>query len=105
MTQIAQFARFVAKDGLGGKVFAALQDASVAAAEEEGTLVYAIHVAPDNPDIVWMYELYANTDAQVAHSGSAASARLRAAVGDLLAEPLTVAKGVPTKAFGLPSAK
>jgi quinol monooxygenase YgiN len=105
MSQLAQFVRFVAKDGLGGKVVAALQDASVAAADEEGTLVYAIHVAPDNPDTVWMYELYASPEAQMAHSGSTATARLKAAVADLLAEPLAVSKGVPAEAFGLPSGK
>jgi quinol monooxygenase YgiN len=105
MTQIAQFARFAAKPGLGGKVVAALQDASVAAAAEEGTLVYAIHVAPDDQDTVWMYELYTSLEAQAAHSGSAATARLKAAVADLLAEPLAVSKGVPADAFGLPSAK
>jgi quinol monooxygenase YgiN len=105
MPQIAQFARFAAKPGQGDKVFAALEDASVAAGQEEGTLVYAVHVAPDDPDAVWMYELYASPEAQAAHSGSEATARLRAAVGDLLAEPLAVSKGVPTKAFGLPSAE
>jgi quinol monooxygenase YgiN len=105
MSQIAQFARFIAKPGQGDKVFAALADASVAAAGEEGTLVYAIHVAPEDPDAVWMYELYASPEAQAAHSGSEATVRLRAAVKDLLAEPLTVSKGVPSKVFGLPSGK
>jgi quinol monooxygenase YgiN len=105
MPQIAQFARFNAKAGQGDKVLAALTDASAAAAGEEGTLVYAIHVAPDDPDAVWMYELYASPEAQAAHSGSEATARLRAAVKDLLAEPLTVSRGVPSRAFGLPSAK
>ena len=105
MTQIAQFARFAAKPGQGDKVFAALADASAAAAQEEGTLVYAIHVAPEDPDTVWMYELYTGPEAQAAHSGSAATAQLRAAVADLLAEPLSVSRGVPTKAFGLPAAR
>jgi quinol monooxygenase YgiN len=105
MPQIAQFARFAAKPGHGDKVFAALEEAAVAAAEEQGTLVYAIHVAPDSPDIVWMYELYASAEAQTAHSSSQTTARLRATVGDLLADPLSVSRGVPIKSFGLPSAK
>lgn len=105
MSQIAQFARFAAKPGYGDKVFAALEEASVAAAEELGTLVYAVHVAPEDPDVVWMYELYASPEAQAAHSGSEATARLRATVGDLLAEPLAVSKGVPAKSFGLPAAR
>jgi len=102
MDQIAQFAKFAARPGHGEKVLAALEDASRAAAEEQGTLVYVIHVAPDNADTIWMYELYASAEAQAAHSGSAATARLRAAVADLLAEPLTVSKGILHKALGLP---
>jgi len=49
-----------------------------------------------------MYELYASVEAQVAHSGSEATARLRAAVADLLAEPLTVTRGSTLNSLGLP---
>ena len=101
MTQIAQFAKFAAKPGHGEKVLAALEEASLAAAEEQGTLVYAIHVVPGDADTVWMYELYASPEAQAAHSSSEATARLRAAVGDLLDEPITVTKGTLHKASGL----
>ena len=38
MTQIAQFAKFAAKPAHGEKVLAALEEASLAAAEEQGTL-------------------------------------------------------------------
>jgi quinol monooxygenase YgiN len=50
-----------------------------------------------------MYELYASPDAQAAHSGSEATARLRAAVADLLSEPLTVTRGSALNSLGLPS--
>jgi quinol monooxygenase YgiN len=101
MKQLAQFAKFTAKPGHGDQVVAALEDASLAAAKEEGTLVYVIHVAPDNPDSVWVYELYGSTEAQLEHSGSEATARLRAAVANLLDEPITVSKGLVHKALGL----
>ncbi|MGC0367382.1 quinol monooxygenase YgiN [Rhodococcus sp. 27YEA15] len=100
--KVAQFARFTAKPGQADKVVAALEEASIAARSEEGTLVYAIHVFPDTPDVVWMYELYTDAAAQQAHSSSAATDRLKAAVKDVLAEPLTVSKGNPHSAFGLP---
>jgi quinol monooxygenase YgiN len=90
---IAQYARFAAKEGLGEKVRAALDDAAVAAAQEPGTLLYLIHDVQTEPDTIWMYELYASPEAQTAHSGSDATARLREAVADLLREPLTVSRG------------
>jgi quinol monooxygenase YgiN len=102
MTYIAQYARFAAREGLAGKVRAALEEAAAAAVQEPGTLLYLIHDSQSEPDTIWMYELYASPDAQAAHSGSEATARLRAAVADLLAEPLTVTRGSALNSLGLP---
>jgi quinol monooxygenase YgiN len=102
MSYIAQYARFAAKEGLSGKVRETLEDAAAAAAAEPGTLLYLIHDSQTEPDTIWMYELYASVEAQVAHSGSEATARLRAAVADLLAEPLTVTRGSTLNSLGLP---
>jgi quinol monooxygenase YgiN len=99
MTRIAQVAKFVAKAGHGAKVVEALEQAYVAAEAEPGTLVYTIHIAPESEDIVWMYELYEDSDAQVNHSSSTATALLRATVKDLLDEPLVVIKGSVHKAL------
>jgi quinol monooxygenase YgiN len=103
MTRIAQFAKFTAHRGHGDRVVAALEAALASARTEPGTHAYAIHQQADDPDVVWMYELYANADAQAAHSGSAATAELRAAVSELLAEPLTVTRGLVGEEFGLPT--
>jgi quinol monooxygenase YgiN len=104
MSYIAQYARFAAKDGLRDKVRAALDAAAEAAAEEPGTLLYLIHDSRAEPDTIWMYELYASPEAQAAHSGSEATAQLRAAVADLLREPLTVTRGSALNSLGLPPA-
>jgi quinol monooxygenase YgiN len=104
MPMVAQFARFAAREGLGPKVREALNDASDAAAAEPGTLVYAIHQSTEDSDVIWMYELYVDADAQVAHSSSEATKRLRAAVADLLREPTSVIRTNPVREFGLPSA-
>jgi quinol monooxygenase YgiN len=93
MAQIAQYARFAARPGLGEEVLALLDDASRAAAEEPGTITYTVHVDPNDGDVVWMYELYSSPEAQAAHSSSEATAKLRAGVAGLLAEPLSVSRG------------
>lgn len=101
MTYIAQYARFAAKEGLGSQVREALETAAVAAANESGTLLYLIHDSQAEPDTIWMYELYESPEAQAAHSGSEATVQLRAAVADLLAEPLTVSRGTALNRLGL----
>lgn len=102
MTGIAQFAQFKVKYGRGKEIVAALEAALVAAEAEAGTEVYAIHVAPDDPDTIWMYELYVDTEAQVAHATSAATDQLRAVFEDLISEPVIAMLGIPHKQFGLP---
>jgi quinol monooxygenase YgiN len=102
MTRIAQFAKFTARSGYGQKVVEALENALAGARTEPGTQVYAIHQQDDDPDVVWMYEVYADADARAAHSASAATSTLRAAVADLLAEPLTVSRCLVGREFGLP---
>jgi quinol monooxygenase YgiN len=101
MTKIAQFAKFTAKTGRGGEVVGALEVALETARTEVGTEVYAIHQG-DDPDVVWMYEVYADSDAQATHSASAATALLRSTVADLLDEPLVVTRGPLHDQFGLP---
>lgn len=103
MTRIAQFAKFTAKPGRGGVVVAALETALAGARPEVGTEVYAIHVAADDPDVVWMYDLYSDAEAQAAHSSSAATAQLPASLTELLAEPLSVLRGPVHQDFGLPA--
>jgi quinol monooxygenase YgiN len=104
MPKIAQYAKFAAKPGQGAAVREALEKAADAAANETGTLVYIVHVAVDDPDTIWMYELYASVEDQQAHSSSDATATLRATVGDLLVEPLVVSKGEPARVIGLSNA-
>jgi quinol monooxygenase YgiN len=102
MPRIAQFAKFTAREGHGPTVVEALENALASARTEPGTQVYAIHQQVDDPDVVWMYELYADADARAAHSGSAATSTLRAAVADLLTEPLAVSRCRVGHEFGLP---
>lgn len=93
MSEIGQAAVFAAKPGKGPEVLKALNDAFQSAEAEKGTRVYTIHVSTTDPDTIWMYELYEDADAQQAHSGSEATAKLRDAVADLLREPLSVQRG------------
>lgn len=102
MGRVAQVARFEAREDAVDTLLAALDDASEAAVDEPGTLVYVTHVEQDAPHVFWVYEVYADEAARAAHSGSEATARLRAALAQTLAEPPTVTRALPRRQHGVP---
>lgn len=104
MPRVAQFARFRGVEGKAPELRAALENAVSAAAEEPGTLIYAIHQDSEEPNTLWLYELYDSVESQQVHSGSEATAQLRSAVAELLQEPLSVSRGTPVREKGLTSA-
>ena len=100
MSQVAQIACFVAKDGAQEQLLGAVDAAAAAAAAEPGTLAYISHVEQGDPRVVWIYELYADEEARVAHVESDATARLRAALAEVLDRPPTVTRAVARQPFG-----
>lgn len=102
MTQVAQIARFVAKQGEHERLLAAIDEASVAAAQESGTLLYISHVDHADERTVWVYELYDSEEARAAHLASEATTRLRAAVADVVIEPISVTRARPRRTVGVP---
>ncbi|MEU1597923.1 antibiotic biosynthesis monooxygenase [Streptomyces sp. NPDC005708] len=92
MSQVAQIACFVAKDGARDRLLSAVDDAVASAVTEPGTLAYVSHVEQGAPRTVWIYELYANEEARIAHGESAATARLRGVLAEVLDRPPTVTR-------------
>jgi quinol monooxygenase YgiN len=99
---IVQIATMNPKPGRSAAVLDALRQASAAARLETGTLVFAVHqeFAPDGG--IHMYEIYQSVEDQLAHSSSAATAVLRAAVADNIVGPIAVRKCELIEQFGLP---
>lgn len=102
---IASHVKFTAQAGRGDELLAAVEEMFPTAADEPGTLVYAAHRVPDEPDAVVMYELYASSEAQDAHGQSDAAARFGAALDGLLAAEPEVWTTRPVRALGLPVAQ
>ena len=59
-------------------------------AEEPGTEIFVVSLDSEDSDIVWLYEVFRDEDAQLAHRASAGFARMMAAMPDLLAGPPAV---------------
>jgi len=72
-----------------------------AATDEPGTLVYVMHEADDDPDVVVSYELFADEAALEAHKASPAVAAVMPRLGPLVADG-SFRRLNPALAAGLP---
>ena len=70
--------------------------------EEPGTQMFTISVDPDNADLVWLGEWFADADAHRAHQSSGAFARLMGELPDLLAASPGVLRLDPLRASFAP---
>ena len=66
-------------------------------AEEPGTELFIVSMDPDDANIVWLYEIYADEDAENAHRSSSGFARLMNAMPELLDGPPAVLRTVPLR--------
>jgi autoinducer 2-degrading protein len=102
MPKVALHARVKAKDGKGEELIAAFRPVFELADKEPGTLLYVLNRSKDDPDLFWVFELYADDDAFAAHSGSDAMAAAAPALGELIAESELII-GAPVAAKGVPA--
>lgn len=102
MPKVAVLARVKAKKGEGEELIATFKPVIERAEEEPGTLLYVLHRSKDDPDLLWVCELYADDDAFAAHAGSDAMAAAAPRLGELIAESELVL-GEPLSGKGLPA--
>lgn len=55
--------------------------------EEPGTELFIVHLDPEDADVVWLYEVFRDQDAQDAHRSAEGFAQLMTELPDLLAAP------------------
>ena len=66
-------------------------------AEEPGTELFIVSMDPDDENIVWLYEIFADEDAENAHRSSSGFATLMKAMPPLLDGPPAVLRTVPLR--------
>ena len=69
---VAAVAKLTAQPGKRDELVAAFKPLLDAVGEEEGTLLYVLHVSHHDDDTIWFYEQYTDNDALAAHSTSPA---------------------------------
>ena len=70
MTKVAIFARIPLKAGTREQAAKGLQACIDNAHTEAGTLLYILHEDPNDPDALFFYDLYADSDALTVHGAS-----------------------------------
>ena len=73
--------KWLIKEGQLDAVIAALGPLTEASREEPGCLLYQAHRSPDDPDVLFLYEQYADEAAYQAHAESEHFKRY--AIGDI----------------------
>jgi quinol monooxygenase YgiN len=101
-SKVAVHVKLTAAEGKGDELVAAFSELYPGPLDEEpGTELHIIHQAKDNPDIVFFYELYADEDANKAHSQGAAIRAVFPKLAGLVAGPPEMVLGEPKHAKGI----
>lgn len=85
MSKVAVLAKMVAQDGKRDEAVAKLQSLVDHAGSEGGTEVYVMHVSDSDPNVIWFYELYTDTDALTAHGTSDVMKQVGGGLRDVMA--------------------
>jgi quinol monooxygenase YgiN len=98
------FTRLQARPGRRADLLAAFDELHDAVDAEDGTLVFAMHEAAGEPDVVLFYEVYADDRALATHRESAAVRAVVPRLDGLLAGAPLITYAVPARAKGIPFA-
>ena len=89
--------RLTASEGMRPALLDALHRYSDGLEEEPGTEVLVVHVDPDDANIVWLYEIFRDDDAQNDHRAAEGFAQLMTELPDVLGAPPAILRLDPLR--------
>ncbi len=89
--------RLTAAEGMRPALLDALHRYSDGLEEEPGTEVFIVHVDPDDANIVWLYEIFHDDDAQNDHRAAEGFAQLMSELPDMLGGPPAILRLDPLR--------
>jgi quinol monooxygenase YgiN len=101
MSQIAMIAKFTCIDGKRDDLYAGLAPMMDHVDSEQGTLLYQLLEDPNDANVAYMYELYADNEALQAHSTSDVMKQIMNAFGGILAGRPELTMLTPVRGKGL----
>jgi quinol monooxygenase YgiN len=102
MSKPALIVKITCAAGKRDEVAAAMDNMFDHVEDEAGTILYILHDDAGDPDVLWMYEAYADQEGFQAHSASPAMMELFGTLGgDLMGAPPELIMVTPRRAKGL----
>lgn len=89
--------RLTASEGMRPALLDALHRYSDGLDEEPGTEVFVVHLDPDDTNIVWLYEIFHDDDAQNEHRAAEGFAQLMTELPDVLGAPPAILRLDPIR--------
>ena len=89
--------RLTASEGMRPALLDALHRYSDGLDEEPGTEVFVVHVDPDDANIVWLYEVFHDDEAQEEHRATRGFAQLMSELPDVLGAPPAILRLDPLR--------
>lgn len=85
--RMGMLVRLTAAPGRRAALLDAMHRYSDGLTEEPGTEMFIVHVDPDDENVVWLYEVFRDAEAQESHRAAEGFARMMTEIPDLLAAP------------------
>lgn len=95
--RISLLVRLVANPGMRPALLEVLNTYTDGLAEEPGTEMFVVSLDPESADTVWLYEIFADEQAQLDHRSSDGFAALMAAMPAYLSGPPAVLRMDPLR--------
>jgi quinol monooxygenase YgiN len=89
--------RLTATEGMRPALLDALHRYSDGLEEEPGTEMFVVHLDPDDANIVWLYEIFRDDDAQEEHRAADGFAQLMTELPDVLGAPPAILRLDPLR--------
>ena len=89
--------RLTANEGMRPALLDMLNTYADGLAEEPGTELFIVSLDPDDANIVWLYEIFADEDAENAHRSSDGFSELMKSMPPLLGGPPAVLRTTPLR--------
>ncbi len=89
--------RLTCKEGQRPALLDALNTYADGLAEEPGTEIYLVSLDPDDASLVWLFEVFKDEDAELAHRAATGFTRLVTAMSDHVAGPPAVLRMDPLR--------
>jgi len=89
--------RLTASEGMRPALLDAIHRYSDGLEEEPGTELFIVHLDPDDANIVWLYEIFRDDDAQEEHRAADGFAQLMTELPDVLGAPPAILRLDPLR--------